>query len=41
MKLKLKIIDLDGVYFEKEVDLLNVTKTKNRCINRWYKSTKR
>ena len=25
MKLKLKIIDLDGVYFEKEVDLLNVT----------------
>ena len=25
MKLKLKFIDLDGVYFEKEVDLLNVT----------------
>ena len=25
MKLKLKIIDLDGVYFDKEVDLLNVT----------------
>lgn len=25
MKLKFKIIDLDGVYFEKEVDLLNVT----------------
>lgn len=25
MKLKLKIIDLDGVYFDSEVDLLNVT----------------
>ena len=25
MKLKLKIIDLDGVYFDFEVDLLNVT----------------
>ena len=25
MKLKLKIIDLEGVYLEKEVDLLNVT----------------
>lgn len=25
MKLKLKIIDLDGVYFQGEVDLLNVT----------------
>ena len=25
MKLKLKIIDLDGIYFDSEVDLLNVT----------------
>ena len=25
MKLKLKIIDLDGIYFNSEVDLLNVT----------------
>ena len=25
MKLKLKIIDLDGIYFQGEVDLLNIT----------------